>query len=197
MVVDSLTLNNLPGVHVKIKNTNRTAVSDLNGIFVIQIESKDTLIFSSVGYSKTELPVNIEDEIMFVRMHEESIMLKEIVIRDRAYHLKYNYFKSPTLSSTKPLPAAGVNFGYFSKGEKEKRKLVAVMRDLERVRVYVEIVNDKGLREEIMEKYSISESRYYDLLAAFNQRNDELMHSANADLILSSLFFYFEHSSNK
>ncbi|MEJ0056326.1 MAG: carboxypeptidase-like regulatory domain-containing protein [Bacteroidota bacterium] len=206
MVVDSLTLNTLSGVHVRVRNSDRAAVSDLNGIFAIVLYPTDTMIFSFVGYHKSILPAQLSDDIMIVRLHEDNIMLKEVVIRDRPY-LNRRLIHSNTLSTTKPLkagsggsslngaPSFGVNFAYFTREEKEKRKLVAVMRELELVRVYVDIVNDPAFREEVMEQNSLSESRFYELLAAFNQKNGDLMRSGHADLIRSSLFFYFEREA--
>jgi CarboxypepD_reg-like domain len=208
MVIDSLTLNNLVGVHIKVKGSDRAAISDINGIFAITLYPKDTLILSFVGYHKSKVPVHFDNDIMIVRMHEESIMLKEVVIRDRPY-LNRKLIHSPTLSTIKPLKAGGamsppmggaaaaVNFAYFTREEKEKRKLVAVMKELELVRVYVDIVNDPAFREEVMEQNSISESRFYELLAVFNQKNSDLMRSGHPDLIRSSLFFYFEREARQ
>ncbi|NOT74545.1 MAG: hypothetical protein HOP08_06410 [Cyclobacteriaceae bacterium] len=197
IVVDSISLSNLSGVHVKVKNSDLTAVSDMNGIFMIMVNKSDTLIFSYVGYSKSKLPVAFDDEIMFVRMHDESIMLKEVVIRDRAYHLNRKYVPSRTLSETKPLKAASnsINFAYFTKEEREKRKLVAVIQEMKKVEVYVDVVNSPSFREEVMERNSITEERFYELLASFNQANNDLMHSGNEELIVSTLLFYFEHAS--
>ena len=108
-IVDSLSLDNMVGVYIKVKNTNKITVSDAHGIFSVMVRPTDTLVFSFVGYVTSTLPVQFEDEIMFVRMKDESIMLGEIIVRDRSY-LNKKYIYSPTLSTTKPLPAAGVNF---------------------------------------------------------------------------------------
>lgn len=199
IVVDSLSLENLTGVHIKVKHSHHAGVSDASGIFVILANPHDTLTFSFVGYAKATQRVNEEDEIMFVRMRDESILLKEITIHDSPLFGDKKYIESPTLSTTKPLQASssGVNFAYFSKMEKEKRKLVAIISELERARAYVEIVNDPDVREKIMNNYSISESRYYELLARFNQTHPDIMYSANSALILNSLFSYFENASDK
>ncbi|CAN5411576.1 hypothetical protein BH09BAC3_BH09BAC3_04990 [soil metagenome] len=196
VIVDSLSLDNMSGVYIKVKNTNKITASNAHGIFSIMLLPTDTLIFSFVGYLTKSLPVQFEDEIMFVRMKDESIMLAEVLIRDRSY-LNKEYIYSPTLSTTKPLPAAGVNFAYFSKAEKEKRKLVEVLKEFDLVKVYVAVVNDRSIREEIMEKYSMTEVRYYELLAIFNQKNNALMHSSNADLIIEKLFSYFEDATEE
>ncbi len=202
MVVDSLTLNNLPAVNVKIKNTNRGTSTNPNGIFTILATDKDTLVFSYIGYSKAMVPVNYEDEIMFVRLTEESMMLKEVVIRDQGFHIVQKYPKSPTLTTTKPLKArstvgVGVNFAYFSKIEKEKRKLVKVMAVNDKVKMYLTIVTDPDFRSDVMERYNITEERFYDILALYNEKNQEIMYSSNRGLIMNSLLSFFQNASAK
>jgi hypothetical protein len=101
------------------------------------------------------------------------------------------------LSTIKPLAASpgGVNFAYFSKLEKEKRKLVAVIEELERARIYIEIVTDPDFRYNMMSKYNLSEDQFYELLAAFNQTHHEPIHSSNELLIMYTLYSYFEYAT--
>ena len=202
IVVDSVSFTNLQGVNVKVKNTNRGTSTNSSGIFTIIASEKDTLIFSFIGYSKAVLRVYLEDETMMVRMKEESILLKEVTIKDQGFHLNQKYAKSPTLTTTKPLKAGstsgvGVNFSYFSKLEKEKRKLVKVMADNDKVKIYLEVVNDPDLKSEVMQRFNITEEKYFDLLAIYNERNKEVTYSANSGLILNSLLSYFENATRK
>jgi hypothetical protein len=197
MVVDSLTLDALSGVHVLVRNSGMAAVTDPSGIFAIVASSTDTITFSYVGYSRAVMPVDFNEEIMFVRLHDESLLLKEIIIRDTPLFGPSRYIRSPTLSTIKPLAAArgGVNFAYFSKLEKEKRKLVAVIAELEQARKYIEIVTDPDFRYGMMTKYKLSEEKYYDLLAVFNQTHDTAIHSSNESQILYALYEYFEYAT--
>ena len=203
IVVDSASFTNLPGVNVKVKGTNRGTSTNASGIFTIVASEKDTLIFSSIGFAKIALPVYLEDETMLVRMREESILLKEITIKDRGFHINQKYANSPTLTTTKPIQAGssnggvGVNFSYFSKLEKEKRKLVKVMADNEKVKVYLDVVNDPDLKFEVMQRFSISEERFYDLLAVYNEKNKDITYSANSALILNSLLSFYENNTSK
>ncbi|NOS92353.1 MAG: hypothetical protein HOP30_10560 [Cyclobacteriaceae bacterium] len=202
IVVDSATLNNLPAVNVQVKKTNRGTSTNLNGVFAIMASETDTLIFSYVGYAKQIVAVNYQDEAMFIRLKEESQLLKEVIIKDLGFRLNQKYTPSATLSTTKPLKAGsttgvGVNFAYFSKLEKEKRKLVKVMADNEKIKIYLEIVNDPDLKNEIMERYKITEEKYYDLLSNFNENNKEIMYSSNVGLILNGLLSFFETQTKK
>src|SRR5882724_1183775 len=82
MVVDSLTLEGLSGVHVLVRNSGMAAVTDPSGIYAVVASSTDTLTFSYVGYSRSVRTVDLNEEIMFVRLRSESFLLKEIVIHD-------------------------------------------------------------------------------------------------------------------
>ncbi|MFM8914124.1 MAG: carboxypeptidase-like regulatory domain-containing protein [Flammeovirgaceae bacterium] len=203
IVVDSATLTNLAGVHVLVKGTNRATSTNNNGVFTVLATEKDTLIFTYVGYAREKLAVHLEDETMFVRMREESILLKEVVVKDRFMLLNERYIKSPTLQSSKPLKAAGfsqqggvgVNFSYFSKQEKEKRKLGKIMAENEMVRVYMEMTNDSDLKDEIMARFKIDEDQFYDLLAIYNEKHKDIMYSSNSGLILNSLLSYYQEAT--
>jgi hypothetical protein len=202
MVVDSVTLNSLQGVNVKIKHSNRGTSTNANGVFTIVANETDTLLFSIIGYTKAELPIYIEDETMFVRMHEESVLLKEIIVKDQGFHINQKFAKSPTLTTTKPLKAStsggiGVNFSYFSKLEKEKRKLVKIMAENEKVKIYLDVVNDPDLKYEIMERHAITEEKFYELLALYNESHKDVMYSSNSGLILNSLLSYYENATGK
>ncbi len=202
IVVDSASLINLSGVNIKVKHTNRGTSTNAEGIFMIVATEKDTLEVSYVGYAKMLVPVYLEDETLFVRLREESLLLKEVVIKDIGFHLNQKYTKSPTLTSTKPLKAGssggiGVNFSYFSKLEKEKRKLVKIMADNEKVKIYLSIVNDPDVKSDIMDRYAISEEKFYDLLSIYNEKNKEIMYSSNSGLILNSLVSFFQNQTAK
>ena len=196
IVVDSLTLEALSGVHVVVRNSGKIAVTDLSGIYAVVASANDTLTFSYVGYSPAIRTVDLNEEIMFVRLRGEGLLLKEIIIRDTPLPGTSTYTRS-TLSTIKPLAASpgGVNFAYFSKLEKEKRKLVAVIDELERARKYIEIVTDPDFRYNMMSKYKLSEDRFYELLAVFNQTHNEPIHSSNKSLILYALYSYFEYAT--
>jgi hypothetical protein len=202
MVIDSASFTNLQGVHVKVKKSGKIAVTDANGLFWIVAKESDTLVFSLVGYVTAEAPAYVGDDIMLVQLHEKIIQLKEVTVEGQPLGNRPEYTESPTLSSVKPLKAAGfsptggvgVNFDYFSKLEKEKRKLVKVLEEQRRSRVYVEIVTDPRLRMEMMELFSIDEATYYHLLAQFNENHSEVMHSSNEAVIANAITTFFRNA---
>ncbi|CAN5411771.1 hypothetical protein BH09BAC3_BH09BAC3_05000 [soil metagenome] len=205
IVVDSLSLNNIPGVIVKIKGSQRAVVSDVNGIFLISIHPNDILAFSFLGYHAKEIPAQHDNNVMFVRMQEESIMLSEVVVSDYRYLDKK--IISPALSSTRAIKAkkglqpstqgAGVsmaiNFAYFTKEQKEKRKLMATLTKMKRITVYEAIIYEPNFMNDVMKKYSLDEKNFYELLAAFNQENNSLICSGRELDIIYALHYHFSH----
>jgi hypothetical protein len=83
MIKDDLN-DAIPFVHVIVKSSERSTVSDQNGLYTIIVEPRDTVFFSCVGYKLHKVampasPVNrhINREI---RMEIDTVMLKNIVI---------------------------------------------------------------------------------------------------------------------
>jgi hypothetical protein len=204
IVVDSVTLNALSGVHVKIKNSNRGAITNPQGVFFLTVMDTDTLVFSSVGYGRYETPVYVEEDVMFVRLAEQPIMLKEITVRDRRFVLNPKHDPSLKIKS-KAVPwygavpnsggGAAVNLDYFSKREREKRKLDKLKAELSSTQVYVEIVTNPEVKQELEDRFSLSDSSFYKILTRFNEKNRNVTHSGDSGEILNALFNFFQSNA--
>ncbi|MGC4020507.1 MAG: carboxypeptidase-like regulatory domain-containing protein [Cyclobacteriaceae bacterium] len=200
IVVDSTTLNAVPNASVRIKSTKWGTLTDAGGVFFIKVKPTDTLIFSSVGYVRIEIPVTIDDEIMFVRMVQDVILLKEVTILGRPEAAKPQLPSLKLRSSSLPFSGAmpngqggaAVNLDYFSKREREKRKLKQLSLELSRTQTYVEIVTNPEVKQELMDRFSISDTTFYKILTHFNESHREVTHSGSQGTILNSLFSFFE-----
>src|SRR5262245_32522503 len=118
LVVDSLTIESLPGVTVQLKNVARGSTTSSHGIFVIEAMPGDTLIFSSVGYMRKEMPAFLADELMLVRLKEVTVLLPEIVIRAQPLTFLPEKIHSHTLSTTRPLAMGPLALDYFGRWER-------------------------------------------------------------------------------
>ncbi len=200
IVVDSIMLNAIPNVSVKLKGTAYGTITNVNGVFSIKVKQTDTLVFSSVGYDRIELPVYFGDDVMFVRLTQQVIMLREVTILGRPEAAKKELpslkLKSKSLPWGGAMPNSGggaaVNLDYFSKREREKRKLAKLNAELSRTQTYVEIVTNTEVKQELMDRFSISDSVYYKILTHFNEQHQEVTHSGNQGDILTQLFSFFE-----
>jgi hypothetical protein len=199
IVVDSITLNGIPNVSVRLLGAGYGTITNANGVFSIRVKPSDTLAFSSVGYLRTVEPVNLDDEVMFIRMTQELIMLKEVTVYARPEAVKKELpslkLKSKAVPWGGAIPGgggAGVNLDFFSKREREKRKLVKLKAELASTQTYVEIVTNQEVIQELKDRYSLSDSSFYKILTHFNEQHREITHSGNQGGILTSLFDFFE-----
>lgn len=200
IVVDSISLNGIPSVSVKLKGTQYGTITNANGVFIIKVKETDTLVFTSIGYDRIELPVYFGDEIMFVRLTQQVIMLREVTITGRPEAAKKELPSLKLRSKAVPwggaMPNSGggaaVNLDYFSKREREKRKLAKLNAELSRTQTYVEIVTNREVQQELMDRFAISDSIFYKILTRFNEQHQEVTHSGNQGNILNSLFSFFE-----
>jgi hypothetical protein len=192
IVVDSLSLTALQGVHVRIKNSDRGTSTNSKGEFFITTKPTDTLLLSSVGYMDLEVPLLFEEEDILIRLRERFLMLKEITITSTRLG------PSEVVRTTRTMPrkmstadAFSSPWDYFTKGEKDKRKTTKLINENNRIRTYVEVIHDQLLREDIMRELELSETEYYATLAEYNMQSQGVLYSTDKDEIITSLKSFF------
>ncbi len=193
IVVDSITLKVLPGVHVRVKNSDRGTVTNATGVFTLYTHPADTLTLSFVGYNTLELPLLFEEEDILIRMSERIRMLKEITITGTRLY-ESEIIRAPRTQPHKMSAADGFSspWEYFSKGQREKRKVVKLINENDRIKTYLEVIHDAELREEIMETHNITEAEYFNSLAMFNQQSIDVLYSTDPYTIIDSLKSFFK-----
>lgn len=71
----------VPGVTVKVKNSPKTAVTDINGVFTLTaMQGNEVLIISSVGYKTQEIALNNKTSIRITLQPSTSILDEVVVI---------------------------------------------------------------------------------------------------------------------
>ena len=196
MVVDSVSFSALPGVHVTVKNSVRGTATNTQGFFSISALPTDTLVFSLVGYTSLEVPLLFEEDGFLIRLREHVNVLPGIVIKGT--RLSPNEITRTPRVLPRPMSAAeGFTspFDYFSKWQREKRKLLKLIQENDRTITYLQVVNDQELREWIMEEHNLTEEKYYDLLTKFNQQSASVLYSTNPEEISRSLKSFFAKNS--
>src|SRR5260221_6761400 len=186
IVVDSVTLGGIPNVSVRILGAGYGTITNANGVFSIKVRPTDTLSFSSVGYLRTLEPVTTDNEIMFIRMVQEIILLREVTVYGRPEAIKKDLpslkLKSKAVPWGGAMPGgggAGVNFDFFSKTEREKRKLKKMKTEFFSTQTYVEIVTNLEVIQELKDRYALSDTSFYKILPHFNEQPREITHSGN------------------
>ena len=69
----------LPFVSVKVKGTKRSVISNEKGIFSINVEETDVLVFSSVGFDNKEVSVN-KNTTLNVSLVANNTLLEDVVV---------------------------------------------------------------------------------------------------------------------
>ena len=201
IVVDSMSFKSLPNVHIKVKRTQNGIVSDENGFFQITARPFDTLVFSTVGYFPFEFPVLTDEEDILIMMSEEVTYLQSVLVTGTMIQSPLIREKKETvMRKPNPLPLAsgsGIAFDYFTKAQREKRKLLKLITANDRVMVYTHIITDPDFKEAMMRKHGLSEDGYYELILSFNVTGIELVEWKEEEEVTKILEAYFCQQTGK
>lgn len=69
----------LPGVSILLKGTNTGTVTDVNGNYSINARKGEVLVFSFIGYQRTEITVG-ESKVVDVAMKDDATKLNEVLV---------------------------------------------------------------------------------------------------------------------
>lgn len=179
-------------VHITIKNSSKGTYTNTSGQFKIAATVADTLLFSSLGYTHLELPLLLEEDVLFLRMREQLQMLQEITIK--ATRLYPNEILNRTRAAPRKMEAYQAlqsPFTYFSKTEKEKRKIYRYVEENNRTQTYVQVITDPVVKEIFTKDYELTDEEYFELLASFNQTYKTIQYATNPEDIMEALHTYF------
>lgn len=192
IVVDSVSMNGMGNVYISVKGNGKATVSNESGLFTISASPVDTLVFSYLGYVTLELPLFLEEDALFIRMREQTQLLQEITIK--ATRLYPNEIADRTRVAPRKMSgyqAMESPFTYFSKTEKEKRKIYRFVEESNKTQTYVQVITDPVVRDIFTKDYQLTEDEYYNLLASFNQRYRSIQYSTDPEEIMEALHAYF------
>jgi CarboxypepD_reg-like domain len=199
IVIDSASFGALPNVNIQLKNSVRGTISNVRGEFRVTVTSKDTVVLSLVGYRSEEFAAAELDVTVILRMVEEVRVLQTVTIFPgkeikpvRALHLA----PKQGMGNFGPT-GAGVNFGYFTKEQKERRKLRSVLAEHDRVKNYIAVVCSPEVRERIMADYALTEDRYYQILAQFNVETGDTYYNLTSEELIVVLNEYYDRNAGK
>ena len=192
IVVDSVTLKALQGVHVRIKHSGQGTVTNSMGVFTLATSPVDTLVLSLIGYNTLELPLFFEEEDILIRLNERIRMLKEITIKGtRLYDNEIVRTPSTKPHALSKADAFSSPWTYLSRGEREKRKVVRLINENDRIKTYIQVIHDVEIQESIMEAHELTEVEFYNTLARFNQQSADVLYSTDPYVIENSLRSFF------
>jgi TonB-linked SusC/RagA family outer membrane protein len=136
-VTDKATNTGLPGVTVQVKGTNTGTVTDATGTYSIQVTENATLVFSSIGFVKSEVPVGGRTEIN-VTLEEDTKALDEVVVVGYGTQRKSDVtgatvtikgdelVKQPVLTATQALQGKAAGVQIISSGQPGSSPVVRI-----------------------------------------------------------------------
>lgn len=205
-VIDSISVESLPYVNIRIKNTERGVSSNIQGQFEINVFPHDTLVFSFVGYYTRERIVPLTGDFLLVHMREQPRMLTPVNVYS-SVKLKgvpsapYNPYKlsfkdlNPNSTLYGVVPTFGPNLqlplSFGSKESKEFRKLQTDTEKKGKAKVYLELINDPNTKQTILDQYPMSDKEYYDILVKFNQSKSAIISGMDAKEIMNVLLYFY------
>lgn len=96
LVVSVDSLQGLPLVSIRIKNTNKGTFTDEGGFFSFVVKKTDTIVFSFIGYKTVEyiLPANLKGikYSIIQPMAEDTVFLNTAVIRSYPTPDEFDYY---------------------------------------------------------------------------------------------------------
>lgn len=109
--------SSLPGVNVLVKRTSNGTITDVEGNYAISVPNEnDTLVFSSVGFTTLEVPVNGRTELDIVLV-EDIQSLNEIVVTGYGTQLKTDVVSSiATVSPEDATKVPSLDLGEMIRG---------------------------------------------------------------------------------
>ncbi len=211
-VIDSISVESLPYVNIRIKGTDRGVSSNIQGHFEINAFPHDTLLFSFIGYFTKERVVPLTGDFLVVHMKESPKMLNPVNVYSsikvkgvasapyNPYKLSFKdlnansqtYGSVPTFGPNLQLP---LSFG--SKESREFRKLQSDTEKKDKARVYSEVINDPVTKQTILEKYPMTDKEYYDILVKFNQSKGAIITGMESKEIMNVLLYFYRDQTAK
>lgn len=193
-MIDSVTFQTLSDVHIRVNGKAGTS-TDGKGSFSIVAVPFDTLTFSRIGYLPVKFPVILDEEDIIIVMSEDVTYLLPVTVTapfTRSPLIRDKPVVAPRTPRPSPLATgSGIAFDYFSRAQRERRKLQRLIQANEKVYAYNEVITDPDFRDEIVEEYVLTEEEYFDAVIAFNTNYLASIEYKTVEEVIRILHEYF------
>lgn len=194
IVIDSMSFKAVPDVHIRINDKALTTTDDRGG-FSIVAAPFDTIVFSRIGYLPVRFPVILDEEDIIVVMSEDVTYLQPVIVTApfiRSPLIRDKPVVAPrTLRPSKLVTGSGIAFDYFSRAQRERRKLQRLIEANERVHAYSILITDPEFKAEIVKRYALTDDQYYDAVLNFNSNYLSRIEYKTVEEVTAILHDYF------
>ena len=85
----------------------------------------------------------------------------------------------------------------FKKEARAKQRLNEVREENDKATDYIHLVNGPEIKGKMMQEYALSEEKYYELLARFNERNGHFIYKLETFEVIPLLLQFFADEARK
>lgn len=210
----------LQAVHILNLSSGSGTTSLAGGSFFLSASPGDTLLFSAVGFMSYRHAIEDDESKLLITLIPEIKMLPGLSIYAEADNANQSGRRKilsvpglRSLESTQrfapmtfvwekresgfPLPlisAGGVLYGpfsYFSKSEKELRKMNEEAKEEDKLGGYLQTIHHHKTRQFLMAHHQLEEQEYDSLIFIFNQERLPLVKGKDPDAVLGFLMVFF------
>lgn len=200
IVIDSVTFKAISDVHIRVNNHVGTT-TDEKGSFQVVATPFDTLTFSRIGYLPVKFPVILDEEDIIIVMSEDVTYLHPVVVTAPFPHsplIRDKPVVAPrTLRPSRLATGSGIAFDYFSRAQRERRKLQRLLQANERVHSYHVLITDPDFKNEIVRTYALTDQAYYNAVLAFNTNHLASIEYKTIEEVTAILHDYFCRISDR
>lgn len=207
IVKDSLSSAPLP--YTIIQTTGKVlAISGSDGTFHLSCLPGDTIRFTQLGYKTTALIRLRSESNMQVLMSESSTLLKAVTFfgnykpvgkaRWREYIILPSFYQNPTMKDSVGMiqtfgpgviiPGA---LSYFTRYERNRRKLKRVLADDAATAVYREVITSEKVKQDITKMFLINDETYFSKIEKFNLTYPDAEYMKDRQEIINMLIQFF------
>lgn len=85
----------------------------------------------------------------------------------------------------------------FKKEARAKQRLNEVREENDKATDYIHLVNGPEIKDKMMKEYALSEEKYHELLARFNERNGDFIYKLETFEVIPLLLQFFADEAKK
>ncbi len=109
-VTDASNQSTIPGVSISVKGSNTGTMTDIDGKYIIDVDAKATLVFSFIGFTTQEIPVQGKT-IIDVSLSSAAQLLDQLIVTGYSSQKKVDVTGAISVVEMKKIASASLSSG--------------------------------------------------------------------------------------
>ena len=107
-VTDASNQSTIPGVSISVKGSNTGTMTDIDGKYIIDVDAKATLVFSFIGFTTQEIPVQGKT-IIDVSLSSAAQLLDQLIVTGYSSQKKVDVTGAISVVEMKKIASASLS----------------------------------------------------------------------------------------